>query len=81
MKKIYHKPYVLKESFQLDAAIAGDCAKNNGITLNHGSTTCPHESGYYAGSLCATNVAEPGGDGNDGLCYHGPFGNLIFLQS
>lgn len=81
MKKSYEKPFVIKESFQLDAAIAGSCADQNGITLNHSTTTCPHESGFYAGDLCRTPVQAPGGDGNDGLCYHGPFGSLIFLQS
>lgn len=92
MKKEYKKPYLLVESFQLDAAIAGAC-KQAGLTpINHYLNTCTAaeeapELGYF-GAACEAaggdnvNLWE-GGDSNDGFCYHGPTIDLtdIFLIS
>lgn len=78
MKKEYKKPILAVESFQLNAAIAGSCS--NGIPINHYEDNCGHgtatEPGFtweFFGDLhCVTDVTLSGGDGNDGVCYHGP---------
>lgn len=84
MKKVYSKPFLAVESFQLDAAIAGACADSGAIPLGHYQTTCDHDSGFFGSDLCAFNViGQVGGDSNDGMCYHGPFatGGIVFLVS
>lgn len=74
MKKDYKKPYLLVESFQLDAAIAASCSPGK-IPLNYGLDSCtPLEEipGLsYIGNLCIHDVKVEG-DGNDWICYHGP---------
>jgi hypothetical protein len=78
MKKIYTKPYIAVESFQLDAAIAASCSSLGKIPLGFYQETCADESGPgYFGDACGsafngTDVTAPGADANDRLCYHGP---------
>ena len=75
MKKTYTKPYILVESFQLDAAIASACSTQNKIALNYGMDTCTAAEEApglnYFGNLCVHDVKVEG-DGNDVICYHGP---------
>lgn len=83
MKKIYSKPYLAVESFQLDAAIASACSTDNKETLNHGIDTCVSNTGYF-GDACGNSgfidVTDfEGGDTNDTLCYHGPLPNISNL--
>lgn len=79
MKKTYVKPYVAVETFQLDAAIATSCADR--IALHYGQDNCADYDLFdvltYFGDACGrkpngTDVTDPGADGNDKLCYHGP---------
>ena len=91
MKKIYTKPYIAVESFQLDAAIAAACSTDNKYTLGFGMNSCTLEdekgstefigSGYF-GNNCVHDVKVEG-DGNDLLCYHGPTVdvNTLFMNS
>lgn len=88
MKKDYKKPYLLVESFQLDAAIAASCSPGK-IPLNYGLDSCtPLEElpGFsYIGNLCIHDVKVDGkvdGDGNDTICYHGPLpAAAMFMNS
>ncbi|MBQ8830091.1 MAG: hypothetical protein IJ017_00645 [Oscillospiraceae bacterium] len=85
MKKSYNKPYIAVEFFQLDAAIASACSRNNKIALNFGINRCTLEEevpelGYF-GNACDHNINVPGGDGNDEICYHGPQFADIFMES
>lgn len=83
MKKEYAKPYVLKESFQLDAAIAGSCSDDGYLVLNHYRSNCT-EAGYFASSVCDNDISlDYPADSSDDFCYHGPLGtgNLPFLAS
>lgn len=90
MKKKYVKPFVLIESFQLDAAIAGSCS--SGTPINHYEDSCgfgaPSEPGfnfeYFAGDACVFDVTLDGDDDNSTNCYHGPYLNdsgQIFVWS
>lgn len=75
MKKIYSKPYLAVESFQLDAAIATSCSSNKKLGLNYSMDICTAEEESpglnYFGKACIHNV-EDVGDDNDYICYHGP---------
>lgn len=71
MKKKYIKPMIAEESFQLDAAIAGDCHGNNMIPINHYALTCSYDV-FFSHGTCRFDVAGADEDGNDALCYHGP---------
>lgn len=75
MKKIYTKPYLAVESFQLNAAIAASCSSDGGIAIHYGESTCSDSAtGYFADvGVCSFDGNGKGGDGNDGPCYHGPF--------
>ena len=86
MKKVYTRPKVAFESFQLDAALAKDCQ----IIMRYGTRTCSVNSfsgpggeffNYYN---CQTDLVGDGPNG-ESVCYHGPTGTWeitdIFLQS
>ena len=90
MKKVYKKPVVIVESFQLNAAIAGSCS--DGTPINHYQDTCgygePMEDGfkfhYFVEFTCDVDVTLYTGDDNDQPCYHGPTHNIngnIFVWS
>lgn len=72
MKKKYIKPYLVVESFQLDAAIAASCSSQGFIPINYGENTCTFEGEFFNVFNCQTDLTGPDGDGNDTLCYHGP---------
>lgn len=85
MKKKYVKPYIVVESFQLNAAVASACSKENKYPLNYGMDVCTldeEEPGLnYFGPACIHNVHVEG-DGNDLICYHGPTpANSVALYS
>lgn len=89
MKKEYAKPYIIIESFQLNAAVAASCSSESKIPINYGVANCTDKeeagAGYF-GLACDTDVSSyptiGGGDGNDGFCYHGPFDpNATYLKS
>jgi len=75
MKKKYVKPYVVVESFQLNAAVASACSTDNKLALHYAMDTCTaveEAPGLnYFGNLCVHDV-QVEGDGNDLICYHGP---------
>lgn len=74
MKREYAKPFLAVESFQLDAAIAGDCTGK--VTLNQQINDCTlrdgmgpvYETDFNFGAACASyggmDVAK------DDACYH-----------
>lgn len=85
MKKEYRKPYLLMESFQLDAAIAATCTQQGLQPLNHGLDTCDLDDEMpglnYFGNACIHDVKVEG-DGNDLICYHGPVpATTMFMAS
>lgn len=90
MKKVYKKPVVVIESFQLDAAIAGNCkadaeAQEKKYTkLGYTEDTCTYAGGqYFNYDNCEVDLTGPEGDGNDETCYHGPLlaGGIVFINS
>ena len=82
MKKIYVKPQITYESFQLSTSIAAGCAL---LSTNALQYVCPVEdpdSGFMifqdtAASACDT---APIG-GNDSVCYDIPVANWNVLSS
>lgn len=82
MKKVYIKPYLAVESFQLNAAIAASCSEEGFETLNRYKSGCTHESGWFAGDVCDLDAVGEDGD-FDEPCYHGPIttGNMPFIYS
>ena len=89
MKKIYSKPCIAVESFQLDAAIAASCSKEEKVPLNYNLFTCTpfeEEPGlFYFGPACANGgydvISGPSDDNNGSFCYHGPMFNDMFMNS
>ena len=75
MKKKYVKPYVVVESFQLNAAVASACSTDGKMPLHYAMDTCTAEEEApglnYFGDMCIHDVKVEG-DGNDTICYHGP---------
>lgn len=65
MKK-YTKPYLLVESFQLDAAIAGSCTEKSegkGVAIHYGQNSCVYYDAagdIYFGNNCGIgNLLDP----------------------
>lgn len=84
MKKNYTKPYIVVETFQLDAAIAASCSSEGKQPLNFGQNSCTalEEIGVaYFGTGCDPQVVKADGTGNDTLCYHGPISPDLFMNS
>lgn len=94
MKKIYTKPYIAVESFQLDAAIAASCTPNKGsLGYSVNDCTLTDDKGTYAPTLnlfgiaCeqagGLNIVHTGSDANDFYCYHGPTVDVttLFMNS
>lgn len=83
MKKVYTKPYLAVESFQLNAAIAASCSEEGYLTLGRYTMNCKHESGWFnVDGICELDAV--GGDGDyDYPCYHGPIttSNTPFIFS
>lgn len=81
MKKKYIKPMIVEESFQLDAAIAGDCHGTNQVPLNHYADSCVHGP-YFAMDVCRFPVPIEDME-NDTICYHGPIytDGITFIYS
>ena len=84
MKKEYSKPYLLVESFQLDAAIAASCSASGAQAINYSLNTCTAEEEVpgltYLGDKCVDDIVVDG-DGNDTICYHGPVPLEMFMNS
>lgn len=79
MKRNYTKPYLLVESFQLNAAVATSCSSEGKQPIHYGENTCivgdDSDETYieYLGNACEIDVVgDVGGDNNDTFCYHGP---------
>lgn len=83
MKKEYRKPYLMVESFQLNAAIAASCSSQGYIAINYGEDTCTFDNGqFFNNNNCQMDLTGPEGDGNDTLCYHGPLlAGVTFINS
>lgn len=90
MKKTYTKPYIVMESFQLDAAIAASCSASGLVSLGYSMDTCTLEDDRgstdfiglnYFGNACVHDVKVEN-DGNDLICYHGPISaSSMFMNS
>ena len=95
MKKIYTKPYIAVESFQLDAAIAASCTPTKG-SLGYTVNDCTLSDGkgvqmpnaHIIGPACTSDgvsidIISAGSDANDYYCYHGPTidVNTLFMNS
>ena len=73
MKKVYKKPIVVIESFQLDAAVAASCSSQGYIPIGHGENACSYDNGqFFNYANCQMDLTGPEGDNNDTTCYHGP---------
>ena len=95
MKKEYQAPYLVMESFQLDAAIAATCSsqeasvwgesmKVNKFPLNYSEDTCVPDNGLDHFNLfnCQMDVTPAEGDGADSVCYQAPFWYLdVYIYS
>lgn len=81
MKKTYTKPYLVVESFQLDAAIAANCSSQGFIPIGHGEDSCTLDGEFFNLNNCQTDLTGPDGDGNDTICYHGPIFGVVFVAS
>lgn len=89
MKRKYSKPYLAMESFQLNAAIATSCSSEGKQPIHYGENTCivgndsDEQAIEYLGNACKLDIiGKVGGDGNDTLCYHGPFDPYdVFIES
>lgn len=86
MKKEYRKPYLMVESFQLDAAIATTCTQDGKEPIGWSLDTCNLDAekgvdfGYF-GNACRHDVRVEG-DNNDLICYHGPIPfESVYLNS
>ena len=84
MKKIYSKPGILFEDFQMSTNIAGDC---DTITTLQGKDACGYETRngvVFVSSLtgCAIPAANGEyGDGNNTICYHVPIDTKNLFNS
>lgn len=85
MKMKYEKPHLLVESFQLNAAIAGDCADAGRWTLGQSIDTCTlndNRGENYGtplfGAACGVNIYE---SSEDGACYQSFTATEMYLQS
>lgn len=89
MKRKYVKPYLIMESFQLNAAVAASCSSENKKPIHYGENSCivgddsDEQAIEYLGNACELDIiGEVGGDNNDTLCYHGPFDPYeLFIKS
>ena len=89
MKRNYNKPYLVMESFQLNAAVATSCSGEGKQPIHYGDNTCrvgdnsDEQQIDYLGNACVMDiVGDVGGDSNDTFCYHGPFDPYeIFIRS
>lgn len=86
MKKEYRKPYLLMESFQLNAAVASSCSSQGMTAINYYMNNCTAQEEApdlnYFGPACAADGIDVnliGADSNDGICYHGPVVDLATL--
>jgi len=75
MKRPYKKPYLEVESFQLDAAIAEACSTLGSIAIHHTEEkNCTFANGQFFNLInCSMDLTGASIDGNDTVCYHGPF--------
>ena len=83
MKKTYMRPVLVIESFQLDAAVAASCSSQGFFPIGHGESSCTaFEGQFFNHQHCEMDLTGSGGDGNDTICYHGPFtSGLTFISS
>ena len=89
MKRNYTKPYLLVESFQLNAAVATSCSSEGKQPIHYGENSCivgddsDEQPMEYLGNACELDIINNvSGDANDTLCYHGPFDpDEIFIMS
>lgn len=87
MRKMYGKPRIYIESFQLNAAVAAGCNGENQLALNHTyEKLCIAENGAFIDYCDASNngfdISEDDETGNlDGFCYHAPTDSGYYLTS
>ena len=72
MKKIYRKPEIFIESFEVSEFIAGNCSIDLGFAGNN-PTCAPYDFGginLFNHKGCDINPEEAELEDNDKLCYH-----------
>lgn len=88
MKKVYTKPILAVESFQLDVAVAS-CSGDGAISLSYGEKSCNFDAGsmiYFTdgnSAGCNFDAVNPNEFG-DAICYHGYNSNIpgiMFIAS
>lgn len=81
MKKVYTKPQIAFESFQLTSNIAGDC--NTKPNTQADDATCGYNDNgwiiFQSGPLCTMPVGQDGI--YDRICYHVPTGDISVFTS
>ena len=77
MKKIYRKPEIFIENFEVSEFIAGNCSIDLGFAGNN--PTCdPYDFGginLFNHKGCDINPEDMDLGDNDELCYHEPLAN------
>ncbi len=83
MKRPYQKPVLGVESFQLNAAIALSCSAQDYTPIRWYEDECSFEGQFFNLFNCVVDISGPQLDGNDAICYHGPFASYgqIFVYS
>lgn len=88
MKKVYTKPVLAVESFQLDVAVAS-CSGENAVVLNYSEKSCNFAAGsmiYFTegnSAGCNFDAVNPNEFG-DAICYHGynsSIPSIMFIAS
>lgn len=72
MKKIYRKPEIFIENFEVSEFIAGNCSIDLGFAGNN-PTCAPYDFGginLFNHKGCDINPEEAELEDNDKLCYH-----------
>lgn len=82
MKKVYTKPQIAFESFQLTSNIAGDC--NTKPNTQADDATCGYNDNgwivFQNSAVCIHVQVGPDGKHNR-LCYHVPTGDMSVFTS
>lgn len=81
MKKVYTKPQIAFESFQLTSNIAGDC--NTKSNAQADDATCGYNDNgwiiFQSNPPCNFPVGQS--TENDKICYHVPSGDISVFTS
>ena len=84
LKKVYIKPQIVMENFEMSDFIAGNCTIDVGFG-DSGSNICTYPDPEFGGALTLFNVVGVCDtvwiEGNDKGCYHIPDGGVGYFGS